>query len=158
MGSEMCIRDSAHKARLREAGGRTIADILATPLVTPLVTTSEYGAGRGSGGGAASAAVNGSAPLHMTPHFDLVKLDGDGPEGSWMGAIDKLLRRGRVSIDCIVAEGNGFTAEIMWRFQSVHRFAVRTRYVHATRTRTVNAHCLRLEPRGHCATRIVVTV
>jgi hypothetical protein len=53
-------------------------------------------------------------------HYELLKLDADGPEGSWLRSIDKLLSAGSVSIGAIVVEGPHLHPSRVQRFQHVH--------------------------------------
>lgn len=57
-------------------------------------------------------------------HFDLMKLDGDGPEPKWLASIDALLSQGTLSVGAILVEGNGLKAQNVRRFQQVHNFEV----------------------------------
>lgn len=57
-------------------------------------------------------------------HYDLLKLDGDGPEGSWMRAIDALLSTNRISVGAILLEGNNLDESTMAHFQWRHGFHV----------------------------------
>ena len=43
---------------------------------------------------------------HTPRHYDLLKLDGDGPEGGWMSAIERLITRGLITVGAITLEGN----------------------------------------------------
>ena len=81
------------KARLREAHGRTVASILLDPV-----------------------ALGKDAP--RVPHYDFIKLDGDGPEGGWMRAILKLIRRKALTVGAITLEGNNLDADTMRAYQA----------------------------------------
>jgi len=50
-------------------------------------------------------------------HWDLIKLDGDGPEGKWMGAILRLLDQQLISVDTIITEQNFVYAVHMQQYQ-----------------------------------------
>ena len=96
------------KARLDEAFGRTVTQILAGQLsgsssawgqllkgteVTRLVLDRAAYPKLGEGS-------------HTPRHYDLLKLDGDGPEGGWMNAIERLITRGLITVGAITLEGN----------------------------------------------------
>ena len=63
-------------------------------------------------------------------HYDLVKLDGDGPELSWMHSIRKMILGGVIDVQTIVIEANGMAnhqgAALMRAYQQqgydVYRF------------------------------------
>ena len=57
-------------------------------------------------------------------HYDLLKLDGDGPEGGWMRALHQLIVHQRVSVTTIVLEGNFLDDTTMFSFQNVLGFDV----------------------------------
>ena len=60
----------------------------------------------------------------MIAEWTLIKLDADGPEGSWLERIEQLLGLGRVRVRTIVVECNGCDAELMHRMQSVHGYDI----------------------------------
>lgn len=89
--------------KLRETPGMTIAEILT------------------------GTAADGELPSPAKPtriHYDLLKLDGDGPEGTWMRAIDRLMSARRISVSSILLEGNNLDEATMVRFQSRHGFHI----------------------------------
>ena len=115
------------KERLLDTYGRTAAQILAgAPLVPPpgglLVRGSaikdvivEQPTPRGGQDGALATRPR---------HYDLIKLDGDGPEGGWMRAIDSLLGQRRVTASAITLEGNNLDIQTMMRFQQRHGYDI----------------------------------
>ncbi|KAL1495549.1 hypothetical protein AB1Y20_016912 [Prymnesium parvum] len=66
---------------------------------------------------AAAAAARGA-----TVEVDLAKLDADGPEGAWLGALDGFIGAGRLRLRGLQIEGSHLDAELMRRFQSVHGY------------------------------------
>ena len=54
--------------------------------------------GTGGGGGGAGGGAGGGTAEGGVVHYDLVKMDGDGPEGSWLRALTKLIDAGRVTL------------------------------------------------------------
>ena len=66
----------------------------------------------------------GERPAQGPLHIDFIKADGDGPEGSWLRAIDHLLARGVVSLGAIVLEGNGLPSFTLQHFDQQHGFDV----------------------------------
>ena len=71
------------KSRLNDTYGVTIASILDPSSHT-----------RAEGAHALAGAI--------ATHYDLLKLDSDGPEGGWVRAIDKMLTAGAISVDTMV--------------------------------------------------------
>ena len=59
-----------------------------------------------------------AAETQLKPHFDLVKMDGDGPEGGWLTYLGRLVSRGNISVGTIVLEANGITPQSMRHFQA----------------------------------------
>ena len=57
-------------------------------------------------------------------HIDLIKMDGDGPEGSWLRGLDRLISHGQCTVGAVVVEGNRLRESTLARFQSVHRFVI----------------------------------
>lgn len=53
-------------------------------------------------------------------HFDLIKMDGDGPEGIWLEYLAQQVSKGSISIDTLTLEANGIRSSSMRRFQ--HEF------------------------------------
>jgi len=53
--------------------------------------------------------------------YDLIKLDGDGPEGKWLAAIRRLLSGGALEVESLVVEANGISgvsgAQLLQWFQ-----------------------------------------
>ena len=94
------------KSRLNDTSGRTIASLLA-PWSPP----------------GASAETRRRPPTSPT-HYDLLKLDGDGPEGGWLRAIEDLLTSARVSVMTMVVEGNNLDASVMSRLQRLHGYDI----------------------------------
>ena len=84
--------EAIHK-RLKPVGGMSIEHIFLGP--------------HAAGGGSLSRPV----------HYDLVKVDGDGPEAMWLRMIADLIFLGELSIDTITFEGNAaMTPSVMERF------------------------------------------
>ena len=52
------------------------------------------------------------------PHFDMIKMDGDGPEGVWLVDLSHLIASRRISVQTITFEANGIRPATMARFQS----------------------------------------
>lgn len=96
--------------RLRETPGVTIGSILLS-RGSSLTATAETSLSLRNGR---------SEPLH----YDLLKLDGDGPEGGWMRAIDNLITKSMLSVDVITVEGNNLAAVTMRRFQRLHGYTI----------------------------------
>ena len=67
-----------------------------------------------------SSELTSSSPLH----YDLLKLDGDGPEGSWMVAIELLIANRQITVDVITLEGNGLAPNTMIQFQQKHGYTI----------------------------------
>ena len=80
------------KERLRETRGRVIEEILLGP-------SGRWGTTR--------------------PHYDLLKLDGDGPEGGWLHKIASFVRTRRMSVGAVVVEGNNVETGTMRKFQAL---------------------------------------
>ena len=59
-----------------------------------------------------------STPLPL--HLDLIKADGDGPEGLWLDALYDLIDAGTVSLGAAVLEGNHLKPETLARLQSIN--------------------------------------
>jgi len=72
-------------------------------------------------------------------HFDLIKLDGDGPEGSWMSRLDILLRNRTITVGAIILEASNLSPETMYAFQNDHGFAVYRLDMHDDR-RFIDSH------------------
>lgn len=62
--------------------------------------------------------------LEPPPHWELVKMDGDGPEGGWMRTLERLLRQRRLSVGAVTIEGNNLDSATMRAFQSRHGYTV----------------------------------
>jgi FkbM family methyltransferase len=56
--------------------------------------------------------------------IDLIKMDADGPEGTWLQELEMLLRGGTLRVDHIVVEGHDLSPNVMRRLQSVHGYTV----------------------------------
>ncbi|KAJ1633734.1 hypothetical protein T492DRAFT_536649 [Pavlovales sp. CCMP2436] len=81
----------------------------------------------------------GEPPASQIPrHFDLVKMDGDGPEGSWLVALDRLLRNCSVTVGAIILEASNVQAATMHAYQNEHGFDVYRLDMHDDR-RFINA-------------------
>ena len=52
-----------------------------------------------------------------TPHIELIKADGDGPEGGWLHSILELLEGGYLSLTAMVLEGNHIAPSTLLGFQ-----------------------------------------
>lgn len=55
-------------------------------------------------------------------HIHFIKMDADGPEGSWLRRIDQLITEKKVIIDTMVIEAHDCSAELVQRFQQVHGY------------------------------------
>ena len=99
--------------KLRETAGRTVAAILLGGTSTTATDAVPRGSSRQRQG-----MTEGSVPVH----YDLLKLDGDGPEGGWMRALDTLLSTRAIKVDSITLEGNHLDEITMSRFQRAHGF------------------------------------
>lgn len=70
----------------------------------------------------AMAGRKSSPPSGSLPELHLLKIDVDGPEGSWMREIDRMLTQRELSIRTIIIEASFVPPSLMARFQSFHGF------------------------------------
>ena len=66
-------------------------------------------------------------PLHnlmAPPHWDLIKMDSDGPEGSWLRLVERLISQRKLTVGTLTIEGNNVDGETMQLFQAAHGYAV----------------------------------
>ena len=65
--------------------------------------------------------LHGREPPTTRPlHLDLIKLDGDGPENSWLQAVLTALRAGSLSLGAAIVEVNGVKPATMRAFQELN--------------------------------------
>ncbi len=65
-------------------------------------------------------------PLHnlmAPPHWDLIKMDSDGPEGSWLRLVERLISQRKLTVGTLTIEGNNVDGETMQLFQAAHGYA-----------------------------------
>jgi len=53
-----------------------------------------------------------------TAHFDLIKMDGDGPEGVWLAELARHVADGRITVRTITFEANSIRPKTMLRWQN----------------------------------------
>eukprot|EP00908_Phaeocystis_cordata_P000571 Transcript_10636.p1 GENE.Transcript_10636~~Transcript_10636.p1 ORF type:complete len:405 (-),score=5.26 Transcript_10636:214-1368(-) len=58
------------------------------------------------------------------PTLQLLKMDADGPEGSWLERIDALLAQGLMRIETMVVECSGCKPQTLHRLQKVHGYQI----------------------------------
>jgi hypothetical protein len=114
------------KDRLTDTYGRTAKQILAgARLQAPPHGLLVRGAAVNDLVVESSSRPSAALVQHLPPrHWDLIKLDGDGPEGGWLRAIDRMLVARRISVGAITLEGNNLDAVTMMRFQHTHGFDI----------------------------------
>ena len=56
--------------------------------------------------------------------YELLKLDGDGPEGAWLRRVEELIEAGSLTARTIAVECNGCTIDVLIKLQQRHRYAV----------------------------------
>ena len=61
--------------------------------------------------------------LMAPPHWDLIKMDSDGPEGSWLRLVERLISQRKLTIGTLTIEGNNVDGETMKLFQA-HGYAI----------------------------------
>lgn len=98
-----------------------------------LVGFKGWRAGNARGEGSATTGLSSRVPVILlddllirtgTRTFELLKLDADGPEGSWLHRIDHLITSGDVNIKTMVVEGHNVSAGILHRMQKTHGYGV----------------------------------
>ena len=62
--------------------------------------------------------------MRVQQPIKLIKMDADGPEGSWLKRIIELLSQGTVKIETLVVEGSGVTPQILHEMQRIHGYEV----------------------------------
>ena len=112
-------RGESIRARLKSVGGISIEQIfLGSHLVAFDATPPAVDAG--------SSSAWQPSRLQRPIHFDLVKLDGDGPEVTWLRQIADLIALGELSIDTITFESNtGINPGLMQRFDILNYTCLR---------------------------------
>ena len=55
-------------------------------------------------------------------HVDFIKMDADGPEGSWLEEVDALMTHNKLSVGGIAVEASFVRPALFQRLQSVHGF------------------------------------
>ena len=56
--------------------------------------------------------------------IEFIKMDADGPEGSWLREFDELITGGKLRISALVVEGSNLSPTVMQRFQMVHGYSI----------------------------------
>eukprot|EP00315_Gephyrocapsa_oceanica_P001553 CAMPEP_0185313366 /NCGR_PEP_ID=MMETSP1363-20130426/35500_1 /TAXON_ID=38817 /ORGANISM="Gephyrocapsa oceanica, Strain RCC1303" /LENGTH=260 /DNA_ID=CAMNT_0027911273 /DNA_START=50 /DNA_END=832 /DNA_ORIENTATION=- len=54
--------------------------------------------------------------------LDLLKLDADGPEGLWLEAIERYVRRGTLRVESMIVEGSHLSPALMHKLDVVHGY------------------------------------
>ena len=83
------------------------------------------------GGGATGSEV--SAPALSTPVLDLIKMDGDGPEGRWLQEVEAHLSARRLEVRTMIVEASYVRPALFQRLQRVHGYTIYRLDVHDAR-------------------------
>ena len=108
------------RERLRETPGQAIERLLF--LDPPRELSSPSSPSSAPSSSVLGAAGSPSSSASSVVYYDLIKMDGDGPEGGWLRTIQKLIGLGRLRVGAIVMEGNHLDSTTMHRMQSVMGF------------------------------------
>ena len=71
-----------------------------------------------------SDAARTAARHGETMRYQLIKMDGDGPEGSWLRELQRLIARRAVAVEAMIVEGSHLSPTMMAAFQREYGYTV----------------------------------